>query len=155
MALELNNDKGTYVASEWKDGTDDYTPITPARLNHMEQGIQANSEDIKTLGDSISQKILSFEREDYGKGFVILRCGLLRFGRFNNNYTEAPTWNLKEKDYPDMTTYGGQLTAQESSASVFPVVNADSNTVYFGMRNGSWSKGWIFGQIVWFAKTVV
>ena len=57
MALGLNAEKGTYVASTWKDGTDDYTPITPDRLNHIEQGVQANSEDVKTLGsawDSVS-----------------------------------------------------------------------------------------------------
>lgn len=57
MALDLNNNQGTYVASEWKDQPDDYTPITPERLNHIEQGIQANSEDIKTLGDSVSRQL--------------------------------------------------------------------------------------------------
>lgn len=56
MAGELNAQKGTYIANEWKDGFGvegkDYTPITAERLNHIEQGIAANSQDLKTLGDS-------------------------------------------------------------------------------------------------------
>ena len=56
MAGDLNAQKGTYIANEWKDGFGaegiDYTPITAERLNHIEQGIAANSQDLKTLGDS-------------------------------------------------------------------------------------------------------
>lgn len=52
MAGDLNAQKGTYVAAEWKDDISDFTPITADRLNHIEQGIQANSQDIKSLGDS-------------------------------------------------------------------------------------------------------
>ena len=52
MANDLNAQKGTYVASDWKDGVEDFTPITPDRLNHIEKGIQSNSEDLKTLGNA-------------------------------------------------------------------------------------------------------
>lgn len=54
MANDLNAQKGTYVASEWKDGTGEgnYTPITPDRMNHIEKGVQSNSEDLKKLGDA-------------------------------------------------------------------------------------------------------
>lgn len=64
MALDLNASKGTYVASTWKDGTDDYTPITPDKLNHIEQGIQANSNDIKTLGSAVDSivKVQSIQK---------------------------------------------------------------------------------------------
>ena len=56
--MALHADEGTYVAHEWKDQPDDYTPITPEKLNHIEQGIQDNSEDIKALGDSVSRALL-------------------------------------------------------------------------------------------------
>lgn len=52
MANDLHAQKGTYVQSEWKDGVDDFTPMSPERMNHIEKGIQDNSEDIKKLGDS-------------------------------------------------------------------------------------------------------
>lgn len=52
MANDLNAQKGTYVASEWKDGVDDFTPITPERLNHIEKGVESNSQDLKKLGDA-------------------------------------------------------------------------------------------------------
>ena len=52
--MALHVDEGTYVAHEWKDQPDDYTPMTPEVMNHMEQGIQDNSEDIKELRDSVS-----------------------------------------------------------------------------------------------------
>lgn len=64
MANDLNAQKGTYVASEWKDNSDDYTPITPERMNHMEQGIQKNSEDLKHLGDTwdSANQLIAVER---------------------------------------------------------------------------------------------
>ncbi len=31
----------SYEKQVWKDGTTDYTPLTPERLNHMEDGIAA------------------------------------------------------------------------------------------------------------------
>ena len=52
MANNLNAQKNVYVASEWKDQIGDYTPITPERMNHIEQGIQSNSEDLKRIGDA-------------------------------------------------------------------------------------------------------
>lgn len=87
MALNLNNDQGTYIASEWKDQPDDYTPITPERLNHMEQGIQANSEDIKTLGDSVSQQLI--------------QCGSVSFGDIRNTVaSQAVTFPIPYKTAP-------------------------------------------------------
>jgi hypothetical protein len=57
-----------YTKQDWKDGTDGGTPITAARLAHIEDGIanattqaNTNAEGIKTLGDSVSQ-YLHFER---------------------------------------------------------------------------------------------
>lgn len=51
-----------YTPTTWADGADGGTPITAARLNNIEQGVaaatkqvNANTKDIKTLGDSVSQ----------------------------------------------------------------------------------------------------
>ena len=74
MALGLNAEKGTYVASTWKDGTDDYTPITPDKLNHIEQGVQANSSDIKTIGNAISNLV---ETKTIGTGAWAYKIGSL------------------------------------------------------------------------------
>lgn len=55
-------DSISYTPTTWADGADGGTPITAARLNNIEQGINnattqvnANTKDIKTLGDSVSQ----------------------------------------------------------------------------------------------------
>lgn len=51
-----------YTPTTWADGADGGTAITAARLNNLEQGVaaattqvNANTKDIKTLGDSVSQ----------------------------------------------------------------------------------------------------
>lgn len=50
-----------YTPTTWADGADGGTAITAARLNNIEQGINAattqvnaNTKEIKTLGDSVS-----------------------------------------------------------------------------------------------------
>lgn len=55
-------DSISYTPTTWADGADGGTPITAARLNNIEQGINnattqvnANTKDIKTLGDSVSR----------------------------------------------------------------------------------------------------
>lgn len=105
---------------------------------------------------NVEDQTLNYEYENYGKGLVMLRYGRLRIGMFTNNYTENPTWDMKEKDYPSYgTIYGGQFTSQGSTASVFPVANAESKTIYFGVRNGTWTSGWIFGEIVYLSNTAI
>lgn len=56
MANDLNAQRGTYVAHEWKDGigelNKDFTPVTAEWLNHIEQGIQSNSQDLALLGNA-------------------------------------------------------------------------------------------------------
>jgi hypothetical protein len=51
----------SYTPTTWADGADGGTAITAARLNNIEQGVSAattqvnaNTKDIKTLGDSVS-----------------------------------------------------------------------------------------------------
>lgn len=111
-------------------------------------------EDLKAIIDEIKPKFWEFSGESYGNGLTVIRCGTLRIGRFTAQYASSPTWTLKEIDYPAGTTYGCQLIAQDSTATVFPVVNSDSNTLYFAVRNGTWTKGWIWGEVIWFSKTV-
>ena len=57
-------DSISYTPTTWADGADGGTPITAARLNNIESGVTAatkqantNAADIKTLGDSVSQKV--------------------------------------------------------------------------------------------------
>ena len=51
-----------YTPTTWADGADGGTAITAARLNNIEQGVNAattqvnaNTKEIKTLGDSVSR----------------------------------------------------------------------------------------------------
>lgn len=44
-------DEGVWLPWEWKDDLDDFTPITPERLNHMNEGIKRANDAC----DSLSQ----------------------------------------------------------------------------------------------------
>lgn len=45
----------SYEKQVWKDGTTDYTPLTPERLNHMEDGIAAAND----AWDSVAPVLLT------------------------------------------------------------------------------------------------
>lgn len=76
-------DSISYTPTTWADGADGGTPITAARLNNIEQGINnattqvnANTKDIKTLGDSVSRvsfgtEVTSIYIQSYGGNPVI------------------------------------------------------------------------------------
>ena len=58
--------KVTYTPTTWADGTEGGTPIDAAKLNNIEQGVSdtatlanANMDDIATLKDSISLKLIT------------------------------------------------------------------------------------------------
>lgn len=62
MAEDVMADSISYTPTTWADGADGGTPITAARLNNIERGINnatkqvnANTKGIKALGDSVSQ----------------------------------------------------------------------------------------------------
>lgn len=43
-----------YIKQAWKAGTSGGTPISPDRLNHMEDGIKNNNDMISELNNNIS-----------------------------------------------------------------------------------------------------
>ena len=52
----------SYAKTLWQDGV---TAITAARLNHIEQGISDAANSIKTLGDSVSQRLGHIQDANY------------------------------------------------------------------------------------------
>lgn len=129
------------------------TSIDDIKSNFGINDIMLRLSTIENALNTMYSRLWEYSGEAYGNGLTVMRCGTLRVGRFTAQYASSPTWTLQEIDYPSGTTYGCQLVAQDSSATVFPVVNADSNTLYFAVRNGTWTKGWIWGEVIWFSKT--
>ncbi len=48
-----------YVKTVWKDKPDTSTPINAENLNHNENGVEANSEAIKTIADAVVSDIVN------------------------------------------------------------------------------------------------
>lgn len=133
MALDLNNNKGTYVAATWKDDTSNPTPITPERLNHMEQGIQANSQDIKTIGDSISH----------------IESGTLKFTNLTANATTTGhiTFSKSFNEIPNvvatMVSGAAAATAIKSCITVYNITTDGADLKYGNTGTTTWADGYV------------
>lgn len=138
VANDLNAQKGTFVASEWKDGIGEgnYTPITPEKLNHIEKGVQSNSEDLKKLGDawdSVTQKD-AMSLVTPSTGFNVVSATLHTFGPLHKIDVTVSATTTRGSSY-----YGG-IFRLDSSIQPASLVEFVGGTCYGTLkpREAAW-----------------
>lgn len=53
-----------YIKQAWKAGTSGGTPLSPDRLNHMEDGIKNNNDMISELNNNINELLISYYKSE-------------------------------------------------------------------------------------------
>lgn len=53
-----------YIKQAWKAGTSGGTPLSPDRLNHMEDGIKNNNSMISELNNNLNELLVSYYKSE-------------------------------------------------------------------------------------------
>lgn len=86
-----------YIKQAWKAGTSGGTPLSPDRLNHIEDGIKNNNDMISELNNNINELLISYYKSETT---LTLKKGTYWIFINKTQYSQSSIWAISSSQQP-------------------------------------------------------
>lgn len=86
-----------YIKQAWKAGTSGGTPLSPDRLNHMEDGIKNNNSMISELNNNLNELLVSYYKSE---PTLTLKKGTYWIFINKTQYSQSSIWAISSSQQP-------------------------------------------------------
>jgi len=86
-----------YIKQAWKAGTSGGTPLSPDRLNHMEDGIKNNNSMISELNNNLNELLISYYKSE---PTLTLKKGTYWIFINKTQYSQSSIWAISSSQQP-------------------------------------------------------
>lgn len=86
-----------YIKQAWKAGTSGGTPLSPDRLNHMEDGIKNNNSMISELNNNLNELLVSYYKSE---PTLTLKKGTYWIFINKTQYSQSSIWAVSSNYQP-------------------------------------------------------
>lgn len=86
-----------YIKQAWKAGTSGGTPLSPDRLNHIEDGIKNNNSMISELNNNLNELLVSYYKSE---PTLTLKKGTYWIFINKTQYSQSSIWAISSSQQP-------------------------------------------------------
>lgn len=86
-----------YIKQAWKAGTSGGTPLSPDRLNYMEDGIKNNNSMISELNNNLNELLISYYKSE---PTLTLKKGTYWIFINKTQYSQSSIWAISSSQQP-------------------------------------------------------